>query len=143
MPQYQDKKRFPYSCEHMFQLVQDVRSYPLFLPGCQSLTVTKDSDDGLTAEVTAGLGPFQDTFISDVRWTAPSEILIDYDRGPLRHLKSRWRFHACGDKGCDVEFEIDFEFKNSFFQKTMNLVFYDYVKKYMSAFEDRAKVLYS
>ncbi len=49
MPQISRTALVPYSAEQMYQLVNDVQSYPQFLPGCvgsRVLGVIASTDDG-------------------------------------------------------------------------------------------------
>jgi coenzyme Q-binding protein COQ10 len=67
--------------------------------------------------------------------------LTEYIDGPFRHLKSVWLFRpALG--GCEVDFSVDFEFKNPILAGIIGLVFQEAMQRVVRAFEARAATLY-
>jgi coenzyme Q-binding protein COQ10 len=75
---------------------------------------------------------------------ARGQILTQYLDGPLRDLKSVWRF-APGDHGpgsCKVTFDVEFEFRNPILGGVIGLVFGEAMTRVVRAFEARAKALY-
>jgi len=73
----------------------------------------------------------------------PEEKKIDteYLDGPFRYMKSNWAFRDTG-QGCDVEFFVDFEFKNMVLQGIIGVVFNEAMQRIVRAFETRAADLY-
>ena len=57
-------------------------------------------------------------------------------------MKSWWSFQDTEDGGCDVEFFVDFEFKNAILQGIIGMVFNDAMQRIVRAFERRAAELY-
>ncbi len=57
MPQISRTALVPYSAEQMYQLVNDVQSYPQFLPGCTGSRILESTPGQMTAavDVFAGL----------------------------------------------------------------------------------------
>jgi ribosome-associated toxin RatA of RatAB toxin-antitoxin module len=68
-------------------------------------------------------------------------ILTEYLDGPFKHLKSKWSFVEV-DGGCDVTFDVDFEFRNAILAAVIGLVFNEAMTRVVRAFETRAKALY-
>jgi coenzyme Q-binding protein COQ10 len=54
---------------------------------------------------------------------------------------STWEFKPA-DGGCDVNFFVDFEFRNFLMQKAAGLFFYEAMQRIVRAFETRADELY-
>jgi coenzyme Q-binding protein COQ10 len=75
----------------------------------------------------------------------PDEHKIDteYLDGPFKYMKSNWAFADRADGGCDVEFFVDFEFKNAILQKIIGVVFNEAMQRVVGAFEKRAEALYA
>jgi coenzyme Q-binding protein COQ10 len=71
-----------------------------------------------------------------------SEIDTEYIEGPFKHLISHWRFRDVPEGGCEVSFDVDFEFKSKLLQGAAGLFFHEAMMRIVQAFEDRAKVLY-
>lgn len=142
MPTHAEKKYLPYSPEQMFNLVIDVERYPEFLPWCQQCNIVKRQEGMLLANLVVGYKLFSEYFSSRVTYNRPNAIRVEYVNGPLRYLSNTWEFIPDDKGGCIVDFYVDFEFKNPFFQKMMGVFFNEIVKRMVSAFEDRAAQLY-
>ena len=146
MPQFRSSRRVGYSAQQMFALVRDVESYPSFVPLCTALRVRKRSEtpagEVIVADMEIGYKAIREKFTSKVICN-PATMAIDvtYVDGPFRKLHNEWRFV---DKpgGCDVEFYIDYEFRNRAFALLMGAVFDRAFRQFADAFEKRAKEIY-
>lgn len=146
MPSFQTTRRVPYTPRQMFDLVADVEKYPQFLPLCEGLTVrTRREDDGkteITASMAVGYKAIHEQFTTRVTLLpADSKVLVAYLDGPFRHLDNRWTFRATG-VGCDVDFFIDYEFRNPMLGLLVGALFDRAFRRFAEAFEDRARVVY-
>lgn len=142
MPTHAETKSLPYTPQQMFDLVADVERYPEFLPWCRSCRIIRCEENVITAELVIGYKLVRESFLSKVTLSKPNEIRVDYLRGPLRHLSNAWTFSPEKNGGCTIDFFVDFEFRNAFFQKLMGVFFNEIVRRMVFAFEDRAKSLY-
>ena len=61
--------------------------------------------------------------------------------GPLKYLKNEWKFKQINEN-TQLEFNIDFELKNSFLNIIMKNSFNFGLKKIADAFENRARELF-
>jgi coenzyme Q-binding protein COQ10 len=138
-----DQKLLPYSQEQLYKLVADIERYPEFLPWCQSAIIHQRQGNNLIAELEIGYKFFRETYMSEVTLTPTSEIKVQYAKGPLKHLINQWCFQAVSLNTCQVDFELEFELKSSFLQKATETIFTTIVHQMLSAFEARAKLLYS
>ena len=94
--------------ELAYKVVADVTRYPEFLPGCDSVEVKKQSDNGLEARVkVSGMGISQ-SFVTKNTHEA-STISMKLKEGPFQSLDGRWHFSSIGDVGCRIDVEIDYE----------------------------------
>ena len=144
MPTHAEKRTLPYSAEQLYALVADVERYPEFLPWCKACRIRKREEEGrvLIADLTIGYKLFSETFTSRVTLTPHSEITVEYTSGPLKALNNHWRFIDNGDGTSVIDFYVDFEFHNPFFQQMMGMFFNEVVRRMVHAFEERAKALY-
>ena len=146
MPVHFDKRILPYSAAQMFDLVADVASYPQFLPWTAAARVRSVTDQGETevmlADLVVSFKVFRESFGSEVRlWKDKSRIDTRYIDGPFRHLQSIWRFRDV-EGGCEVSFEVDFEFRNRLLQGAAGMFFHEAMTRIIAAFEARATALY-
>lgn len=138
-----DQKILPYSQEQLYELVADIEHYPEFLPWCRKAIIHQRQDNKLIAELKIGYKFFQEAYMSEVTLVPTTAISVQYAKGPLKYLRNQWRFHYVTSKTCQVDFELEFEFKSSFLQKATEAVFRTIVCQMLEAFEARAKILYS
>jgi len=130
----------------MYDLVADVASYPKFLPWTAAARIrsTKDLGDHIEmlADLVVSFKVFRETFGSRVVLRPEAlEIGTSYLDGPFKHMESQWKFTAV-NTGCEVSFDVDFEFKNRLLQGAAGMFFLEAMKRVMQSFEDRAAVLY-
>jgi coenzyme Q-binding protein COQ10 len=141
MPKHSETRRLPYTPEQMFDLVADVRRYPEFLPWVTAMRVRKDAPTETLADMIVGFKGLRETFTSRVTKDRPTTIHVDYLEGPLKYLRNDWAFRSAPG-GCDVDFAVDFQFKNRVFEMLAGQVFGMALRRMIGAFEDRAKALY-
>ena len=131
----------------MFDLVADVERYPEFVPLCQSLKVRKRMQvagkDVIVADMTVAYKVIRELFTSRVALDRPNlEILVEYLEGPFRRLNNRWKFRPAGDRVCDVDFFIVYEFRSRTLGMLMGTVFDAAFRRFSTAFERRADQVY-
>lgn len=141
MPRHHEVRSLPYSAEQMYALVADVARYAEFLPWVSAVRVRSDSAEEMIADLVVGFKGLRERFTSRVHKTPMTRIHVDYLDGPLKHLHNDWHFRPI-ETGCEVDFTVEFAFKNSLFEALSGQVFDKAVRKMTQAFEDRANVLY-
>ena len=141
MPGIREKRRLPYSQEQMFDLVADVGSYGEFLPWVVATRVRSDSETEMVADMLVGFKAIREKFTSRVEKNRPESIRVHYIDGPLSDLQNDWRFNAV-EGGCEIDFCVDFTFKNKIFERLAGAYFDRAFRRMMAAFEERAHELY-
>lgn len=142
MPGIRETRRLPFSQEQMFELVADVGSYASFLPWVVATRVRSDSETEMVADMLVGFKAIREKFTSRVLKQRPGYIEVIYIDGPLRDLDNTWRFTPTDDGGCEVDFSVEFTFRNAVFEALAGQYFDRAFRKMMQAFEDRANALY-
>ena len=147
MTSHAETKYLPYTAKEMFDLVADISSYPEFLPWCAAARVRKEVQKGEVKQVEADLvisfKVFREKFGSRVLLDVSNYIIeTDYIDGPFSYMHSVWSFEDCKE-GCEVKFDVNFEFKNAILQSIIGLVFNDAMQRIVRAFERRASYLYT
>jgi coenzyme Q-binding protein COQ10 len=148
MPQFSTTRRVAHSASDMFDLVADVDHYPEFVPLCRSLKVRRRTQDGegrdvIVADMTVAYKIVRETFTSRVTLDRQKrEILVEYLEGPFQRMDNRWTFNPTGDRACDVEFFISYEFRSRTLGLLMGSVFDAAFRRFASAFEKRANQVY-
>lgn len=133
----------PFSAEQMFRLVNDVDSYPQFLPGCVGSRVLEIGPAQVTAAVDVSKAGISKTFVTRNTLTDNQSIDMQLVEGPFRRLSGGWRFTALSEKACKVELNLDFEFTNMLVELAFGRVFKELASSMVQAFTQRAKEVYS
>ena len=146
MPRHHETRLLPYSAAQMYDLVADVARYPEFLPWNSAARIrTRGPCEGgevMEADLVISFKLFRERFGSRVTLLpGQGRIVTEYLDGPFRHLKSVWTFAGRG-AGCEVTFDVDFEFRNALLAAVIGLVFNEAMTRVVRAFEARAKAFY-
>lgn len=141
MPGIREQRFLPYTREQMFDLVADVDRYPEFLPWVIATRIRHDSATEMTADMVVGFKAIRENFTSTVTKHWPERLNVHYVDGPLRDLKNSWRFLPA-DGGCQIDFAVEFTFKNRVFEALAGQYFDRAFRKLVAAFEARADALY-
>ena len=143
MTKHFEKRKVPYSSLKMFDLVADIEKYPDFLPWCLASRVISNDKNILIADLMIGFQVFKEKFRSKVKLDKKNMIIsVTYEDGPFKFLTNKWDFKE-NKNHCEINFYLDFEFKNIFFQSLMERLFSEAVKRMVAAFEKRASQLYN
>lgn len=146
MPNHSETRVLPYTAEQMYDLVADVASYPKFLPWTAAARIRSTTEQGdhvvMLADLVISFKVFRERFGSRVTlWPEDRQIDTAYIDGPFRHMESRWRF-ADVEGGCEVSFDVDFEFRNRLLQGAAGMFFHEAMQRIVRAFERRAAELH-
>jgi ribosome-associated toxin RatA of RatAB toxin-antitoxin module len=132
----------PYPASTMYALVNDVASYPEFLPWCRSSVVHVEEDDFMEASLELVKGGWSGVFTTSNRLVPGQRIEIGLAEGPFRHLEGLWTFSGLADEGSEVSLRLDFEFRSLVAGMVAGPVFEDIANSLVDAFVHRAKKLY-
>ena len=132
----------PYHPDQLYDLVADVEKYPEFLPWCRATRILTKSESEIVADLSVGYKFFRETFRSRVSLTPKTRIDVEYIQGPFHYLNNYWIFKKAGEGGTDVDFFIEFEFRNRLLQNTLQMVVESAFNQMLSAFEKRAHQVY-
>jgi len=126
----------------MFAVVNDVARYPEFLPWCVGARVEPKSATEMLASVKIARGVLRTEFTTCNTLQQDARILMRLVDGPFRHLEAQWRFEAIGERGSQVHFRVEFEFKNRLTAAALNHAFETLCGTIVDAFARRAQMLY-
>lgn len=139
---HRETRLVPYSADLMYRVVSEVERYPEFLPWVLGLRIKSRSDHIVIAEMMVGYKGFREKYTSKVVLD-PQHLTVDVGQteGPFRKLENHWRFTPKGPDACDVNFTIDFEFRNRLLGAVAGAAFEKALLKMTEAFEARAAAL--
>ena len=126
----------------MFALVNDIESYPAFLPWCRSARVLSRNQDEVRATLEMVKGVVRKSFTTCNRLQPNKMVEIRLLDGPFRRLEGYWRFEPLREDACKVSLDLEFEFSNALLRATIGPVFNQIANSLVDAFCKRAEELY-
>src|SRR3990167_3256716 len=113
----------PYSAMDMFQLVDRVEDYPMFLPWCHASHVLFRDKDEVKASLTLLKGGIKKSFATHNFLKPGKMIEVRLLSGPFRHLQGFWHFDQLDEQECKVSLHLEFEFINKLISLALGPLF--------------------
>ena len=142
MTRISKKANVKYSANQMYMLVNDIESYPNFLPWCTNSTIKNYGDNELVASISISIGKIKKIFVTKNTMQQDSSISMELIEGPFKKLNGQWKFKNNLDSGSTVSLEMQFEFKNKLLRYTFCTAFKKITDSLVNAFIERANVIY-
>ena len=142
MPRIQRSAVVPYSADQMFQLVNDVEAYPVFLPWCRSARVLSTGDDWIRARIEMAKGALHRSFTTRNLLEPGRRIRIRLEDGPFHRLEGDWHFEPRDNGGSRVELDLEFEFAGRMLSAVLGPVFNQIASSLVDSFVRRAHAVY-
>lgn len=130
-----------YTPAEMFELVNDIESYPRFLPWCRSARVLQRDEGQIRACLAIAKGRVEKSFTTLNVLQKDRQIDVQLVEGPFRKLDGLWRFEPAGD-GCHVTLDMSFELASRIMAVTLGPVFNQAANMLVDAFVKRAREIY-
>ena len=132
-----------YSPREMYDLVNDVESYPDFLPWCRSTTLISSSETEMEASIEMAKGVLNKTFTTHNRMQPGERIELALVNGPFRKLQGYWQFDSLRvENACKVSLDLEFEFDSAMMSVAAKPVFTQIANSLVDAFVRRAVDVY-
>ena len=142
MPQVNRSALVMFSAQQMYDLVNDVAAYPQFLPGCVGSRIVSDEECEMVASVDVSKAGIKKTFTTRNTLTENERVDMALVDGPFKLLTGGWSFLALDDNACKVNLDLEFEFDNKLAEFAFGKVFKELAGNMVTAFSERAKVVY-
>jgi len=130
--------------ERMFALINDIESYPQFLPWCTSAHVESRTDQQIVATVGVRRGALNSKFTTRNELTANRRISMRLVSGPFKMLEGEWTLSPVevpGQPGCRVDLVLRFAFANRLTGMVFEPLFEETAGSLVDAFVARARAL--
>jgi ribosome-associated toxin RatA of RatAB toxin-antitoxin module len=142
MPQIERSALVFYSCKQMFELVNDVASYPQFLPGCSASQVLSVDGNVQTARLEVSKIGLRQHFTTKNTLFPYHKVTLQLVDGPFKFLRGGWTFQPLNEQACKVILSLEFEFTNKLVELAFGKVFTELTGMMVQAFTERAKNVY-
>jgi len=127
-----------YSAQAMYALVDDIESYPQFLPWCDGAQYAAREPGRTVATLHVNFHGLKNQFTTENIHQPGRRIDMKLVSGPFRKLDGRWQFTGIGENACKVEFSLRYEFASTLLGKAVGPVFRGIAETFVEAFVRRA-----
>lgn len=128
--------------ERMFELVDRVEDYPLFLPWCGGTTLQSRDATSTVATIHIAYMGIRQSFTTENTKEAPRLMRIRLLDGPFSKLEGDWRFIPLGDDACKIELRLDYTFSGRMLEAVLAPVFSHITNTFVDAFVKRADAVF-
>lgn len=142
MPKVERSALVPYSDQQMFDLVNDIASYPEFVPGCAGARILSESAEEVVAELAISKAGMRHTFATRNHLQAPNHVKMTLEQGPFKSLEGGWEFIPLSDNACKVTLKLNFEFSSKLLHFAFAKVFNEVTTRMVDSFAKRARQVY-
>lgn len=130
-----------YAPAQMFELVNDIASYPKFLPWCKTARVLERDEHQIRATLTVAKRGLEKSFTTLNLLQRPQRIEMRLVEGPFHRLEGLWLFNPV-DTGCCISLDMTFEISGKIMAMTLGPVFNHAANLLVDAFVERAHEVY-
>jgi ribosome-associated toxin RatA of RatAB toxin-antitoxin module len=144
MREFRRSALIAHSPQRMFALINDIESYPQFLPWCTAAQVLSRSDTEILASITVRRGALHAQFTTRNELTANRDIRMHLVSGPFQVLEGQWTLTAVqspGQCGCRVDLMMRFAFANRLTGLVFEPLFEQTAGSLVDAFVARARAV--
>ena len=122
----------------MRALVENVESYPEFLPWCGEARVLERRGDEVVAALTLDFRGIRQTFATANAPDGAEGLRMKLVSGPFRRLDGLWQFRELAPGACKVSLRLDYEFSSPLLGKVVGPIFNQVASSLVEAFVQRA-----
>ncbi len=131
-----------YPAATLFAIVNDIESYPQFLPWCRSARILMREGDIIEAELEVARGGFQKSFATRNYNIPGREIRMTLLQGPFEYLEGIWRFQPLREDASKISLDLEFEMASRLGGLAFGTVFNQICDSMVGAFTQRVKDLH-
>lgn len=128
------------SAERLYTLVEDIESYPEFLPWCVGAHVRERSLGRTVATIEVGMPGIRQSFTTENANSPGRGIEMRLLEGPFRRFAAHWKFAPLGAGAARIEFAIAYEFANRVVARALDPLFEIIAGTMLDAFTRRAEM---
>lgn len=125
----------------MFALINDIESYPAFVPGCTHSRVESRTPKEIVATIGVRKGPLRAELTTRNVLEQDRKITMTLVQGPFKELEGEWSLTPVGVEGCRVDFWMRFAFSNPMSGVVFEPLFEQTAASLVDAFVARARSL--
>ncbi|MDR1367325.1 MAG: type II toxin-antitoxin system RatA family toxin [Candidatus Accumulibacter sp.] len=130
------------SAKQMFDLVENIESYPKFLPWCGGTRVDYRDDKKTIATLYVDFLNIRSCITTENEKDYPERMSLKLLKGPFRHLDGLWNFNRLAENACKVDFALSYAFSGGVLEKLLAPMLGTLADAFVEAFVKRADEVY-
>ncbi|HKO87375.1 MAG TPA: type II toxin-antitoxin system RatA family toxin [Burkholderiales bacterium] len=127
-----------HSAQQMYSLVEDIESYPKFLPWCSRTEIHRRDESITVATIHIAYAGVQQQFTTENLKQPGTAMTIRLVKGLFKHLNGDWLFKPLGPDACKVELRLSYQMSSGFLETLAGPVFNHIANTLVDAFVARA-----
>ncbi len=131
-----------HDAERMRALVEDVESYPSFLPWCRDASLRSGPDSATIGALTIDFRGVRQTLVTENVAAGTDALRMRLISGPFKSLDGEWQFKSLGPGASKVTLRLHYDFSSRLLQAAIGPVFRHITSTLIEAFVRRADQLY-
>src|SRR6266850_4256635 len=131
-----------HSAQEMYALVDDIDSYPRFLPWCSAAKVEERTPAGVRATLTVGMRGLRQSFTTQNENRPGESIDMRLVEGPFKQFTAAWRFTQLSEQACEIAFSLRYQFASRALGKLLEPLFDEIADTMVDVFTRRADELH-
>jgi len=125
----------------MYELINDIESYPAFVPGVTHARVDARSEREIVATLGVRRGPLHAEFTTRNELDPERRICMRLLRGPFRMLEGEWNLLPLDGPGCRVDLALRYVFASRLSGMLFEPLFHETAVSLVDAFVARSRAL--
>lgn len=130
-----------YPAHAMFELVNDIESYPSFMDGCVGAEVLARSDSIVEARLHLAKAGIRQSFTTR-NLIEPGRIRLELVEGPFEDFEGQWGFDALREDACRVTLRLAFRMRSALVGRAAGKLFNSAANSLVDAMCQRARQVY-
>jgi len=102
----------PYSAQTMYEVVNNVKDYPEFLPWCADAKILSQSETSMDAAILMKKAAVNHWFSTSNKLLKNKKIEMTLLDGPFKRLEGGWEFIELEDRASKIILRLNFEFSS-------------------------------
>ena len=124
--------------ETIFNLINDINSYPNYLPWCTKTKVIEKSDHSIIGKIFISKSFINWNFSTKNIINKNESITLELVDGPFESLNGKWSFSVIDGFNTRVSLEINYKFKSSLIELSIEPIFSSIMNSILKSFVQEA-----
>lgn len=142
MPHINRSALLPFTDQQMFDLVNDIAAYPLYLDGCVAAYIVEQTPTAMVGKLNLEKKGIKMQFTTANVLDAPKSIVMTLHEGPFETFEGRWFFQRLNDNACKVILDLQFTLSGRLVDLAIRKLFDSVSNNMVDAMVKRAREIY-